>query len=96
MIYLMRHGLDDERYIGGHSDVSLVKEGVKQVIEAREFVDNNLFINKIISSDIKRAVQTSEIMNSHRLGTIEYNSKLRELDKGDLTGLEKSILSLLG
>lgn len=92
MIYLMRHGLDDERYIGGHSDVSLVKEGVKQVIEAREFVDNNLFINKIISSDIKRAVQTSEIMNSHRLGTIEYNSKLRELDKGDLTGLEKSIV----
>ena len=91
MIYLMRHGLDDERFIGGHSDVPLVSKGIEQVIKARDFVDNNLFINKIISSDIKRAVQTSKIMNSHRLGVLEFSNKLRELDKGDLTGLEKSI-----
>ena len=45
-------------------------------------MDKTLVINKIISSDIKRAVQTAEIMNSHRLGSIEYDSRLRELDKG--------------
>ena len=26
MIYLMRHGLDDENYIGGWSEVDLVEE----------------------------------------------------------------------
>lgn len=87
MIYLMSHGLDDERFIGGHSDVPLVDEGIEQVIKARDYVDKTLVINKIISSDIKRAVQTAEIMNSHRLGSIEYDSRLRELDKGLLTGM---------
>ena len=29
MIYLLRHGLDDESYIGGYSDVSLIPEGKK-------------------------------------------------------------------
>ena len=28
MIYLMRHGQDDENYIGGWSDVSLLSEGI--------------------------------------------------------------------
>lgn len=91
MIYLMRHGLDDERFIGGHSDVPLVSEGVEQVIKARDFVDNTLFIHKIITSDVRRAMETAEIMNSHRLGTIEYDKKLRELDKGELTGLRKEV-----
>ena len=31
MIYLMRHGQDDENYIGGWSDVSLIPEGIVQV-----------------------------------------------------------------
>lgn len=28
MIYLLRLGLDDENYIGGHSDADLINEGV--------------------------------------------------------------------
>ena len=31
MIYLIRHGLDDEKYIGGWSDVDLTIVGRKQV-----------------------------------------------------------------
>ena len=31
MIYLLRHGLDDESKIGGWSDVSLTEDGIKQV-----------------------------------------------------------------
>ena len=31
MIYFLRHGLDDERYIGGWSEVDLTDEGVEQV-----------------------------------------------------------------
>ena len=33
MIYLIRHGLDDEAYIGGWSDVDLISEGIEQVEE---------------------------------------------------------------
>lgn len=91
MIYFLRHGLDDERFIGGHSDVSLISEGVKQVEEAAKFiVDNNLVINKIFTSDIKRAIQTTSIVNSYLGLEVSVEKYLRELDKGDLSG--KSLL----
>jgi len=90
MIYLMRHGLDDERSIGGHSDVSLTKEGIKQVSETADFIVNkSLFINRIYTSDIKRAVETAEIINNRLKAEIIKASYLRELDKGDLTGKPK-------
>ena len=46
MIYLIRHGLDDENYIGGWSDVDLIDKGVKQVQDSIKFiVDKSLIIN---------------------------------------------------
>lgn len=95
MIYLVRHGLDDEKFIGGWSNVDLVSEGCKQIEEATKFiVDNNLVINKIISSDISRAKTTSKIINNKLNLDIEYSYELRELDKGDYTGLLKKSLSI--
>ena len=38
MIYLLRHGLDNEDYIGGWSNVDLTKEGIKQVKKSRNFI----------------------------------------------------------
>lgn len=91
MVYLLRHGLDDEKYIGGWSDVDLVNEGVKQIKKSTKFiVEKGLVINKIISSDIKRAVTTSRIVNEKLGVDIVYTSDLRELDKGDITGILKS------
>lgn len=90
MIYLLRHGLDDENYIGGYSDVSLTNEGVKQIQKAKNFIiDNNLDIRKIYSSDIRRAVETTDIINRDLNLEVIYDKGLRELDKGLLTGLEK-------
>lgn len=90
MIYLLRHGLDDERFIGGYSDVTLEEEGIRQIKDARDFIiRNNLNIDKIYSSDIKRAKQSAEIINERINVPIIYTKELRELDKGDLTGLEK-------
>lgn len=64
MIYLMRHGLDDENFIGGWSDIDLTSDGKKQIIESTKYIiKNKLPIDKIISSDVKRAVITSEIVN---------------------------------
>lgn len=94
MIYLMRHGLDDENYIGGWSDIDLTSEGKKQIIQSTVFIiKNKLPITKIISSDIKRAVTTSEIVNKKLKVPIFYSNKIRELDKGIYTGLLKNTLT---
>lgn len=93
MIYLVRHGLDDENYIGGWSDVELISEGVKQIENSREFIIKYLKLKRIITSDIKRATSTAKIINE-KLGLIlEIDNNLRELDKGDYTGVKKDTLT---
>lgn len=93
MIYLLRHGLDDESFVGGWSDVSLTKEGIMQVEKATEFLkEANLDIERIICSDVKRAKQTADIVNDTLNLPITYNSILRELNKGDLNGIPKTTL----
>ena len=66
MIYLVRHGLDDESYVGGHSDIDLVDEGIIEVKELGIWLKQQDFdVNRIYTSDIKRAVSTSNIINSY-------------------------------
>lgn len=90
MIYLIRHGLDDESFIGGYSDIGLTKEGIKQVNESSLWLkENNISFNKIYTSDIKRAIESSEIINSYFNLDIEIIKDLRELDKGILNGMDK-------
>lgn len=90
MIYLFRHGLDDESYIGGYSNVGLIEEGVKQVNESALWLKENIKgIKKVYTSDVKRALQTSEIINSYLNLDIELKKELRELDKGLLNGMNK-------
>lgn len=91
MIYLIRHGLDDENYIGGYSNVGLIEEGKKQVEQsARWLTENVKGIAKIYSSDVKRAIETTNIISKYLNLDIEYTKKLRELDKGKLNGMLKS------
>ena len=90
MIYFLRHGLDDEEYIGGWSEVDLIDEGVEQVKEICSLL-GTLPIKKIISSDIKRAQTTSKIVSEYLNVPVEYSDKFRELDKGDLTGMHKTL-----
>ena len=88
MIYLLRHGEDDETYIGGHSDVVLTNNGILQIQKmAEELKNGNYEIDRIISSDIKRARQTTEIVNKNLNLPVEYTEMLRELDKGKLNGM---------
>ena len=92
MIYLLRHGLDDEDYIGGYSSATLVPTGIKQVIDARKFIESNkLDIRMIYTSDIARALETTEIVNKNLKLDYIIENNLRELDKGDLTGLKKDL-----
>lgn len=89
MIYLLRHGLDDERYIGGYSDVGLINQGFIQVEEATELMIKKCKFNRIISSDVKRAKETAQIVSKKFNIPIEYDSMLRELNKGKLNGMLK-------
>ncbi len=94
MIYLMRHGLDDENYIGGWSNVPLVSEGEQQVTSACSYL-SNLKVNRIVSSDVLRARQTAAIVSHYLSMDVDYDLRLRELDKGLLTGLSRKEADLL-
>ncbi len=93
MIYLLRHGEDDESIVGGYSDVSLTPKGIIQVKEISKYIKNNLKVNRIFTSDIKRAVETANIVNSYLNLDIIQDRNLRELDKGILTGKKKIYLT---
>lgn len=89
MIYLMRHGQDDENYIGGWSDGTLTNDGVLGVVETALWLKKNLSIKKIICSDIKRARETAIIVNKYLNVPVIYTEFLREQNKGILNGLLK-------
>lgn len=93
MIYLMRHGNDYKEFIGGWSNISLTDKGKKKVKENALWIKNNLKIEKIISSDIKRAQETSEIVKDVLKIDYELSNLLREQNKGDLNGKPKSELT---
>lgn len=93
MIYLMRHGQDDESYIGGWSDVELIPEGIEDVKEASLWIKDNLDIKNIQCSDVRRAVQTAEIVSECLGVPYSSNANLREQNKGDLNGILRTNLS---
>lgn len=91
MIYLLRHGLDDERYIGGWSDIDLIEEGIIQVNNTVDkMIRLNLKIDKIIVSNVRRAITTADIV-SKRLNIEEYeiSDLFKEQNKGLLNGMDK-------
>jgi len=95
MIYLLRHGLDDENYIGGHSEIDLIEEGKNQIVKSAFFIKKNLDVKSIITSDVKRSITSAQIVKNILKKNIPFSldSNLRELDKGDLTGKLKSNLT---
>lgn len=93
MIYLIRHGKDNKDYIGGWSDISLIDKGRKKIEKNAYWIKDNLKIKKIISSDIKRAHETAEIISSILNIDYELTSLLREQNKGLLNGKLKSNLT---
>lgn len=89
MIYLMRHGQDDETYVGGWSDVSLLPAGEEEVKQSALWIKDNLDIKKIMCSDVRRAEQSAQIVSEIIDIPYELNSNLREQNKGKLNGIPK-------
>ena len=102
MIYLVRHGLDDENYIGGWSDVDLIDEGIKQIESTREYIVNNFFVD-LTDVDIiigYRADDSyfsfAESFVQNGLSLLSLNQALRLGKLGEQTVLisEKAFLNL--
>lgn len=92
IIYLVRHGADDNSKRGGWSNQPLTDEGLKQSEElARKLKDCNCNADIIYSSDLLRAKQTAEILAKNLNLKIEYISDFREVNNGDLAGMDNAI-----
>ena len=75
MIYLLRHGLDDEDYIGGHSDVDLIDEDIYYV-PVTKYINDDREKVKIIIEELKSSylseVNLMSFLNSN-VNLIDYN-----------------------
>ncbi|GBF37267.1 histidine phosphatase family protein [Leptospira johnsonii] len=94
-LFLIRHGETEwnrERRLQGQTDTSLSEYGKEQASKlAIKLKDTG--IELILSSDLKRAKETSEQI-SHKLGTeIIYHPGLREIQLGEAQGILESELS---
>ena len=90
MIYLLRHGLDDENFIGGWSEVDLIPEGKDQVRETLDkMIELGIDVEKVIVSDVLRAKTTAELVLEKYpdLESYEINKMFREQSKGILNGM---------
>lgn len=97
IIYLVRHGQDDDTCRGGWSNHALTSEGIHQSENlAIELCNNQNKYNiaKIYSSDLKRAQQTAKILADKIAVPIHFTSKFREVNNGDLAGLKNEIADI--
>lgn len=89
MIYLMRHGQDDETYVGGWSHVGLIPKGRKEVKASALWMQEHLNVKSILCSDIHRAVESASIVSAILGIPYQLDSHLREQNKGIMNGIPK-------
>ena len=93
MIYFVRHGESEANIKGlfaGQKDDSVLTQKGKEQAEAtaRKLKEMGLVFDKIISSPLKRALETAVIICNevgHCQRKIETDSRITEYDMGDLT-----------
>lgn len=90
--FLIRHGKDDDSVRGGWSDSPLTAEGVNQVEKLSvKILSANIDVSMIYSSDLPRAMQTSEILASALSVRITKVPEFRETNNGVLAGMNNQI-----
>ena len=95
-LILLRHGESQwnlENKFTGWQDVSLTSVGEKEAVFCKSMLKNNILIDNIITSILKRATKTAHIV-SEILGfdknKIQHFWRLNERHYGALQGLSKS------
>ncbi len=86
-IYIIRHGDDDDRYRGGWTDLPLIDIGIEKCKRLANYMFENIKIDKIICSDLKRAKMTAEIINNKYNVPMIIDSRLRENNNGIFAGM---------
>lgn len=89
-LYLIRHGSTEwnkaKRYMG-MTDIELCYEGMLQANCLSNFFKNNGKIDYIVSSPLKRALETSIVIANSKKLPIEINDNLTEANFGNWEGL---------
>lgn len=89
-IIFVRHAKDDDRFRGGWSNIDLVPDGIKQAQKlAKHLKDNKSHYNIsfILASDLLRTMTTAKIISSELELSVLKDSRLREINNGDLSGM---------
>lgn len=97
-LILLRHGESEWNALNlftGWADPALTKKGADEAKKAAQAIKDDTFHpHSIFTSDLKRAIQTANIV-AQKLSidpeTIIQNTALRERDYGDLSGLNKKL-----
>ncbi|MBR6523129.1 MAG: histidine phosphatase family protein [Clostridia bacterium] len=90
-LILERHGQSEgntKKLFTGHADIGLTPFGREQVNKSAEYIAGNYKVDKIYSSDLKRAVETAEFVAEKTGLKIIKSAKLRELYAGEWEGRE--------
>ena len=88
-IYLARHGQTEEnlmRIFQGHLPGTLTADGIKQARDLGKELEN-VSIDCVLSSDLKRVIDTINYAIANRHLPWEKSELLREIDWGKWTGL---------
>lgn len=90
-IYITRHGKTDwnlQKKIQGSTNISINEEGIKEAEILKEKL-KDVNIDLIISSSLKRAIETSEIINEGKNAEIIVDDRIRERSYGIHEGSHK-------
>ena len=88
ILFLVRHGetIDNVRQImQGQTQGALTEHGREQAAEVREQMRTEK-IDAVVASDLRRSVETAEIIAEPHGLTVDQTSLLRERDWGGFTG----------
>ena len=87
-LYIMRHGQTNwnkKGKIQGKTDIELNEEGIEQAKEARKILEKYP-IDVIVSSPLKRAKKTAEIINEAKKVPIIFDKAIEERGFGEFEG----------
>ena len=90
-IYLIRHGRQNSTLC--NVDVELSKEGREQAdLLGKRLAENDYGIEAVYSSQLIRAKETADIINSHLNKKRVIDERWQEANFGGMTGLENSVI----
>lgn len=97
-LYVTRHGETDwnvKHRVMGKVDIELNDTGIKQARDAKKNIAQEK-IDLIISSPLKRARQTAEILREGSDVEIVFDDRISERDFGEFEGLHKGEFDFIG